>query len=125
MLIGMTRITRTAHIENNDYVLQTLKSKELREAVVSASLYDGTVQSPFEIRKQLLARSITQVAGMDFEQFVGSHELEAKLDAIEEFDHYLLGRLYDEYLTMVKEARDRYAIKTEDDAKEVVEDLKK
>lgn len=125
MLIGMTRGTRTATIENNVYTLQTLKSKELREAVVSASVFDGTVQSPFEIRKQLLARSITQVAGMDFGQFVGSAELDTKLAAIEEFDHYLLGRLYDEYLTMVQEARDKYAIKTEDDAKEVIEDLKK
>lgn len=125
VLIGMTRLTRTAHIENNDYVLQTLKSKELREAVVSASLFDGTVQSPFEIRKQLLARSITQVAGMDFSQFVGSPDLEAKLDAIEEFDHYLLGRLYDEYLLMVKEARDKYSVKDEAEVKEVMEDLKK
>ena len=46
------------------------------------------VQSPFEIRKQLLARSITQVAGMDFDQFVGSAELDDKLAAIEVFDHY-------------------------------------
>jgi hypothetical protein len=40
-------------------------------------------------------------------------------------DHYLLGRLYDEYLEMVKEARDKYAIKNETDAQEVMEDLKK
>jgi hypothetical protein len=125
MLVGMTRATRTVNLENNIYVLQTLRDKELREAVVAASAFDGSVQSPFEIRKQLLVRSLVQIAGMDFDQFVGSSELEIKLDCIGEFDHYLLGRLYDEYLAMVKETRERYAIKDETDAKEVVEDLKK
>lgn len=125
MLVGMTRATRTVTLENNVYVLQTLRDQELRDAVVSASAFDGSVQSPFEIRKQLLARSIIQIAGMDFDQFIGSRDLEAKLDCITLFDHYLLGRLYDEYLAMVKEARERYAIKDETDAKEVVEDLKK
>jgi hypothetical protein len=125
MLVGMTRGTRTVQIENNTYVLQTLRDKELREAVLQASAKDGTVESPFEIRTQLVARSLVQVAGMDFNQFVGSNELEAKLDFIGEMDHYLLGRLYDEYLEMVKEARERYAIKNETDAQEVVEDLKK
>ena len=125
MLVGMTRATRTATIENNTYVLQTLRSKELREAILAASAFDGTVQSPFEIRKQLLARSLVQIAGMDTDQFLGSSEMEVKLEFIEELDHYLLGRLYDEYLAMVQDARDRYAIKNETDAKEVVEDLKK
>ena len=125
MLIGMTRGQRTVQIENNAYVLRTLRDKELSDAILRASAFDGTVQSPFEIRKQLLARSLVQVAGMDVDQFVGSPELDARLAFIEEMDHYLLGRLYDEYLAMVKEARERYAIKNDTDAQEVVEDLKK
>jgi hypothetical protein len=125
MLVGMTRGHRTVQIENNTYVLQTLRDKELANAILQASAYDGTVQSPFEVRKQLLARSLVQVAGMDMDQFVGSSELDAKVAFIEEMDHYLLGRLYDEYLEMVKEARERYAIKNNTDAQEVVEDLKK
>lgn len=125
MLIGMTRVTRTVDIEDKTYVLQTLKSRELREAVTEASAFDGSVQSPFEIRKQLLARSLVQIAGADIAQFIGSDDLSARLDVIEEFDHYLLGRLYDEYLKMVEDARSRYAVTNETDAKEVVEDLKK
>jgi hypothetical protein len=125
MLVGMTRVTRQFNIDGNDYVLQTLRSGELRDAVIAASAFDGTVQSPFEIRKQLLARSLVQIAGMDAAQFFGSNEIEDKLEAIELFDHYLLGRLYDEYLKMVKEAQDKYAVKTPEEAKEVMEDLKK
>jgi hypothetical protein len=125
MLVGMTRGHRTVQIENNAYVLQTLRDKELSDAILQASAFDGTVRSPFEIRKQLLSRSLVQIAGMELDQFIGSNELEAKLEFIGEMDHYLLGRLYDEYLEMVKEARERYAIKNETDAQEVVEDLKK
>jgi len=125
MLIGMTRGTRQFDLGGNVYVLQTLKDGELREAILSASQFDGTVESPFEIRKQLVARSLVQVAGVEISQFLGSNSLEARLAFIELLDHYLLGRIYDEYLEMVKEARERYAIKNETDAKEVVEDLKK
>lgn len=125
MLIGMTRGVRPFDIDGNKYVLQTLKSGELREAILQASQFDGTVESPFEIRKQLLARSLVQIAGVDVEQFLGSNSLDARLAFMDELDHYLLGRLYDEYLVMVEEARAKYSIKNETDAKEVVEDLKK
>lgn len=125
MLIKMTRHTRSFEVGGNTYALQTLQSKELEDAIFSAASFDGSVRSPFEIRKQLLARSIVQVAGMDFGQFIGASDVETKLAALDEFDHYLLGRLYDEYLAMVKEAQDRYSIQTAEQAKEVVEDLKK
>jgi hypothetical protein len=125
MLIGMTRHTHEAVINGNNYAFQTLKDKEMREAIQKASEYDGTVQQPFEIRKQLLARSITVLAGVDFAQFVGSTSLDVKLDALEELDNALLVRLFSEYLTMVKEATDKYAVKNEEDARQVVEDLKK
>lgn len=125
MLVGMTRGTRTADIAGQTYVLQTLKSKEMREAIIVAATFDGTVQFPFEFRKQLLARALTQIAGVDINQFIGSVELEDRLVFLDEIDEALLDRLYAEYMEMVKEAKDKYSIKTDQDAKEVVEDLKK
>lgn len=125
MLIGLTRGTRTAEIEGQVYVLQTLKSKEMRESILSAAEFDGTVQFPFEFRKHLLARSLVQVAGVDINQFVGSVSLEDRLSFLDEIDEALLDRLYAEYMELVKEAKDRYSIKNEQEAKEVVEDLKK
>jgi hypothetical protein len=125
ILLGMTRHTRTFLIGANSFTLQTLRSRELREAVMAATLFDGSVQSPFEIRKQLLARSLIQIAGADADQFFGSSDMEVKLSAIDEFDHYLLTKLYDEYLAMVKEAQQKYSASTNEQAQEVVEDLKK
>lgn len=125
MLLGMTRTTRQADVGGNKYAFQTLRSEEMRQAIMAASEFDGTVQSPFEIRRQLLARSITHVAGLDIAQFVGSNDLAARLQLIDELDEALLNRLYDEYLEMVKESREKYAIRTDAEVKELVEDLKK
>lgn len=125
MLLGMTQATRAAVIDNNEWVLQTLKSKEMREALTAAAEFDGTIQSPFEIRRQLLARSLVQIAGVETSQFLGSVTVEARLNFIDEQVEALLNRLYSEYLILVKESNDKYAIKTAEDAQEVVEDLKK
>ena len=125
MLVGITRGTRTAEIEGNVYSFKTLKSREMREVWMACAEFDGTVQFPFELRRQLLARSLTQIAGVETAQFIGSDSLDDKLLFIDDADDTLLVRLYDEYLIMVKETKDRYAIKTEADVKEVVEDLKK
>jgi hypothetical protein len=97
----------------------------MRDALMEASRFDGTIQSPFEIRRQLLARSITEIAGVSTEQFIGSADVEDKCAFVDELDESLLNRLYDEYLSLVKEAKDKYAVKTEEDVKEVIEDLKK
>ena len=125
MLVGMTRLTRDVDIEGNLYKLQTLSSRELRDALTATIEFDGTVEFIFETRKQLLARALTVVAGVEICQFLNSQELEDRLEFIEEMDHALLVRLYNEYTIMNQEAQDKYAIKTEAQVKEVLEDLKK
>lgn len=125
MLLGLTRSSREVTLEGNVFILRTLKSKEMREAITAVSDYDGTIQGPYEVRRQLLARSLTHVAGLDVDTFIGSTSFEAKLAFIDEMDETFSNRLYDEYAALVKQSRDKYAINSENEAKEVVEDLKK
>jgi hypothetical protein len=125
MLLGMTRSSRSFTIDGNTFELQTLQSKDMREAMAAASEYDGTIHSPFEIRRQLLARSLSFVAGVEVAQFIGSTSLDARLAFIDELDESLLNRFYDEYLELVKDARKKYAIKSNEEANEVIDDLKK
>lgn len=125
MLVGMVRSTRQVELDGNLYILQTLRSKEMRESLMGAAAYDGSVQFPYELRRQLLGRSLIHVAGIDIEQFIGSNSLEAKLDLIDDLPEVLLLRLYAEYSILVKESTEKYAIKSEVDASEVMEDLKK
>lgn len=125
MLLGMTRSSREVILGENVFILQSLKSKELSDSYVSAAEFDGTVQSPFQIRRNLLARSLVSISGIDFDQFIGSRDIEDKLFFIDEMDHELLNRLYDEYSILLKETQEKYSIKNVQDAKEVLEDLKK
>ncbi len=125
MLLGMTQSTRDCVIENNNYSLKSLKSKEMRAALMAASEFDGTIQAPYEIRRQFLARSLTHVAGIEIDHFLGTKTLESKLLFLDELDESLLNRLYEEYLILNKDSREKFAINTAQDAKEVVEDIKK
>lgn len=125
MLCGMTRSTRTIDLDGTVFSLRTLKNKEMREALILASQFDGTVESPFEIRKQLLARSLYEVAGTDITLFLGDPSIESVCEFLDEADETLLTRLYSEYLHLVEDASKKFSIKNEEDAKEVIEDLKK
>lgn len=125
MLLGMTRVTREVDINGNIFVLRTLKSKEMSDAIFEVSKFDGTTQGAYEIRRQLLSRSLTHVAGVEIESFISSNALEGKLAFIDELDDPVITRLYSEYITLVNEAKSKYAPKNDQEVKEVLEDLKK
>lgn len=125
MLIGLTRSEKTAIIDDTEYVLQTLKSQEMREALVAASKYDNTVELPYETRLQILSRSLIKVGGITVEDFLNSNDFEDKIYFINEMDEYLLNRLYGEYTILASEASEKYSIKSSETAQEVVADLKK
>ncbi len=124
-LCGISRVERLVDIDGQQYGLNALKNRENREALLAASQFDGTIESPFEIRKQLLARSLFSVAGTDIDVFLGDSSLEARLDLVDELPELVCTKLFDEYNIMFSEIRDKYFPKTEEDVKEVLEDLKK
>lgn len=124
-LLGMVRETHQVPIGNVLFTLQTLTGKETREAIKATYNYDGTVEGPFEMRNQLLARSITSIGGLDFDQFVGSDNIEIKLLFVEELDDIVLNALYDGYLIMTKKAKEKYSINSDTQVQEVISDIKK
>ncbi len=125
MLIGMSRMSKTVDINGTTFTLQTLKNEEAREVLISSVPYDGTIEFSFENAKQTLARSLTQIAGTDIDQFLSSSELSIKLDFIGELPQALFTRLYNEYVALDTESREKFGLATEAEVKEVVEDLKK
>lgn len=124
-LLGTSRSIKDVEIEGIKFTIQGLKGKAQRAAIVKASEYDGTAHAAFEIRRQLLARAIIAVNGTDFELYLGTHDIEAQLEFVEELEEPMLNKLYSEYLEMVQETQNKYFIKNDQDVKEVVEDLKK
>lgn len=125
LLINMSKLYRHVTLDGNEYLLQTLSTKDLRDVYIESSKFDGTVEFPYEIRRQILSRSLVQIAGQDVGLFLNSNSLEVKLDFLDMLPENFAGRLFDEYNVLAKEANDKYSIKTKEDAKEVIEDLKK
>jgi len=125
ILLGAVKTTREVDIVGNSYVLRTLRTKETQDAILAVSKFDGTVSFPYEIRKQMLSRSLVSIGGVDFDQFVGSSNLEDKCNFLDELDEALCNRLYDEYLILVDEVQNKYRINSKEDAEKVAEDLKK
>ena len=125
MLMGMTSLTKEVNIEGNLYGLKSLKSKDMREALSEVAKVDGTLEAPYEIRKQLLARSLTHIAGIELDQFIGDSSLNSKLLFVDNLDDALVARLYNEYVLLANEIKQKYSIQNENDLKEVIEDSKK
>lgn len=125
ILCGMSSLTKEVDIEGNIFVLRSLKSKESRDCLVSSLKYDGTIEFTFELRKQILARSIATVSGIDLADFVGSYDFEAKLQFIDELDDLIIDKLYAQYLSLNKQIKDKYGLSDQNVVKEVVEDIKK
>lgn len=125
MLCGISRMRREVDIDNNKFVLQTLRGKDQREIWVAAAEFQNTVEFPFELRKQTLARALVQVAETDIELFLNSNLMEAKLDFVDLQDEEVLNKLYTEFNKLVDESKSKYSIKSDKDAAAVVEDLKK
>lgn len=125
LLSGLKKNTRDCTIGDYSYTLQILKNNELREAILAASFYDGTIELPFETRKQILARSLTHVGGTDIEMFLGDSSMETKLEFLDELDERISDKLYSNYLSLVNETNEKYSVKTEAEAQEVAADLKK
>jgi hypothetical protein len=125
IICGISRDNRSVVIDGETYVLQILKGHETRASYLAASAFDGTIESPFEIRKQLLARSLCSIAGTDIDLFLGDDSLESKLAMIDELPESLLVKLMDEYTKLTDEVQARYFPKSEAEVAEVIEDLKK
>ena len=125
MLLGMTRHSKTVNIQNTTYELRTLKSGEMRKALSESSKFDGTVQMPFEMRRQILCASLLSIGGVDIEMFLGTSDINTKFELIDNLDESLLNRLYEEYTILSSESKKKFSINSQEELQEVVEDIKK
>lgn len=126
ILANIGRLTKTVEIEGISFSLRTLKLKEAREATLFAVSSSATnVEVGFEIRRQTLARSIFQIDGQDVETALGGTDFNLRLQLIDDMEDTIFDKLYSEFDMLRKEVQTKYGIANEQQAKEVVEDLKK
>lgn len=127
ILLNLTVLKKEVRVNNTTFVLRTLKANELRQALSAAFKFaeSASFEYLFELRRQILSRCIVSIENLDFESFIDSQKLDDKLYFIDNMDDNLAKLLHSAYDELAKESNDKYGIKTEDQAKEVSEDLKK
>ena len=125
LLLGTTQTTREVDLGDGIvFILKSLKTSELRDVITYANKVPQ-LETAFEMRRQYLSRTIKSISGIPFENFIASNELDAKLHFIDEMDDSLANRLYDEFIILKDSAKSKFQIKTEEEAREVLADLKK
>ena len=127
-LSGIGRMEESIMIEKTKFTMQSIKSGEQEDVfeVVSELKNASAIKLQFEIRAQTLARSIYAIDDQPFGVVIGSNYMEDKVTATRQFDENVADYLYKWYQeNIVKKAQDKYAVKTEEDAQEVIEAIKK
>jgi hypothetical protein len=128
LLADIGRLTKEVELAGHVFSLRTLKSKETREAALQSFNVNINTQleAGYEARRQQLARSIFKIDGHLFEDVIGSNSLETKLQFLDEkLEETIIVKLFDEFSKLKDDARAQFEIKTDTEAKEVAEDLKK
>lgn len=125
LLVGIGRLSRDVMLDGITFTLRTLKYREGKEAMLSSLNVKSDAEASFEIRRQTLARSISNIDGKEIDLVLGSLGLEAKLEFIDSLEDIIVDRLYAEFQKLRDEVKNKYGLNTEVAVKEVAADLKK
>lgn len=125
ILTGLGRCIQKIEFEGITFSLRSLKDKEMREVVFMSNTCVNKVDAYFEARLQTLARSIYEIDSQPISLVLSSDKLEDVINWLEDMDEGLVEFIHTHYLDMIKKNKEKFAIKNEDDAKEVVEEIKK
>jgi hypothetical protein len=68
---------------------------------------------------------LAQVETMTFEEFIGSKSMQDKLNFVDSLDETLCNMLFIAFDKLIKEVNAKYGQNNPEQAKEVIEDLKK
>lgn len=125
ILANIGRLTKNVEMDGITFALRTLKAKEARAATMSIFGCVNDVDASFEIRRQTLARAIYEIDGQPIESALGGDDFALKLDLIDDMEDVTIIRLYNEFNELRNEIQTKYGLKTEQEVKEVLEDIKK
>lgn len=126
ILSGIGRLTKDVPIGEHVFSLRTLKNKENDEATraIFASAITQ-IEAAQESRRQQLARSIYKIDGIDVDSALGTSSLEDRATVVGELEDIIVEALWNGFMALKNEVRAKYGIATEEQAKEVLDDLKK
>lgn len=131
MLLQMYRSEKEIEHDGIKYVLQTLKTQEADIVIREASKRNTNNEFKMEISRQTLVRALKSIEGLSLSDFLGissfskEEQMEIKLDFIDQMDLAMSSFLMEENSKLSSDHNKKYAVKNDEDAKEVLEEIKK
>lgn len=129
ILAGIGRIKDDLEIEGIKFSFQSIKAieqKEIFDSAFGSTNAQSGVSIQFLIRSQTLARAVTHIDDQLLSTIVGSYDKDVQALVFDEMDENVSDFLYKWYKeNIVKKGQDKYSLKNETAAEEVVEDIKK
>lgn len=125
ILSNIGRLTKSVEIDGINFELRTLKSREHREAAMVILNSKNDIDAAYESRRQHLARAIYMIDGQDIDLALGGKDFNLKLDLIDQMEDTVVGKLNDAFNALKDEVNQKYRMETEEQVKEVLEDIKK
>lgn len=128
-LIGIGRKTIDVPVGDVVFTLRTLKTREMRDALVAANDFETkTFEHYYNLRNYTMAFALTAVDNMSLDLVLGIKDLNPNnvIDyLLDEMDDVVLDYLYEKFLKLHNDQKNLFIIKTENELKEVTEDIKK
>jgi hypothetical protein len=125
VLVGISRLTKEVDIDGTIFSIRSLKSREMREIMKYSEAQETKLDQLLSIKLGTLAYSIYEIDGNSFDYICKSGDLEDKIEVVDDFDNFLVKKLWNEYSEMVAIHNDSVKADLGSTSKEFSENLKK
>lgn len=125
-LIGLGRAKRDVPVDGVVFTLQSLSDSQMHDVMMRLSTEaKNNADAAYISRRVSLAHALILIDGQKPEIILGSGALEDKLELFRSMDDEVVGFLYKNYEEISTKQRQKFALKDDKDAQEVVEQIKK
>jgi hypothetical protein len=129
MLCGMLSLTKEVKFNDTIFVVRLLRAKEAAQIASDILKLNLTynVENSYAFKHLTLAKALVSINNIDIDTFLDSanNDDKAKQAFVEELQEFVVDYLFKKYTELNEEVKVKYGIKTEEQAKELAEDIKK
>lgn len=125
ILTGIGRLVTDVEIENVKFSLRSLKSKEIRDIMQRAVNAKSNIEEALVLRTYTLAYSIYNIDNNPIESYIGSYNMDEKVDLVDNLEDYVVGKLWQSYSDMLQNHNNMVKQDLGDNAKDILNNIKK
>lgn len=125
ILTGIGRLVCKETIENVEFHLRSLKSREMKKVLEIAALEKTNIGEVMIIRNYTLAFSLFKIDNDPIERYINSYDFSDKVALIDEFEESVISRLWNKYREMISDHKDNIKNDLGEDPETIINTVKK